>query len=278
MDETKKIQKGAAHPNIDMKGVHKPVSDMRLDEIPKAGKHLLDHTGRSSMGTAARSGNISAAKTHSVLSDIKSMPKPNLPKSEEMDKDDMPHEAGSPEDSAHDVAEEHSSLQEELADLSPEEQAEMLAHLRMLKDKRQLRSPENQEVGMDKADKTKHDRCVEEVSKDPSIDNPHAVCVAAGVEPEKWKKSETDVVKKDFSAKEVALEVLKKAESMYKAKAQEWDDHKTDERLKGSDLSKKREVLNENDIVNAVSQKLTDTSVQRLKQYLAGRKAKKEKK
>lgn len=279
------MKKGAAHPNVDMKGVHKPVSDMTIKEIPKGGRHLLDHTGRSSMGTATRSGNISAAKTHSVLSEMKQMPKPNLPKSEDgMEKDDMPHEAGSPEDSAHDVVEEHSSLQEELADLTPEEQAEMLAHLRMLKDKRELRSPENKAVGadsnspeMDKADKTKHDRCVEEVSKDPSIDNPHAVCVAAGVEPSKWKKSE-GMVKSEYSAAEVALEILKKAESMYKAKSQLWDDHKTDKRIEDLPMAQTREVLNENDIVNAVSQKLTDNSVQRLKQYLAGRKSKKEKK
>lgn len=42
-----------------------------------------------------------------------------------------------------------------------------------------------------KADKeTKHDRCARKVKEsNPNIDNPHAVCIAAGVEPEKWKKS-----------------------------------------------------------------------------------------
>lgn len=42
---------------------------------------------------------------------------------------------------------------------------------------------------IEKAQQTKHDRCVEEVKeKSPEVDNPHAVCVSAGVEPEKWKK------------------------------------------------------------------------------------------
>lgn len=62
-------------------------------------------------------------------------------------KDDAPHPEGSPEDSAHDVVEEGASLKEELDDLSPEEKREMLAHLRTLKGKRNLRSPKNQEVG-----------------------------------------------------------------------------------------------------------------------------------
>lgn len=36
---------------------------------------------------------------------------------------------------------------------------------------------------------TKHDRCARKVAAQGNVDNPHAVCVAAGVEPEKWKKS-----------------------------------------------------------------------------------------
>lgn len=43
---------------------------------------------------------------------------------------------------------------------------------------------------LEKADKSKHDRCVEQVEEqNPDVKNPHAVCVAAGVEPEKWNKS-----------------------------------------------------------------------------------------
>ena len=44
-----------------------------------------------------------------------------------------------------------------------------------------------------KGGKSKHDRCVEGVlESNPDVGNPHAVCVAAGIEPEKWKKSEDD--------------------------------------------------------------------------------------
>lgn len=38
---------------------------------------------------------------------------------------------------------------------------------------------------------TKHDRCVEHVKENsPEVKNPHAVCVAEGVKPSKWNKSE----------------------------------------------------------------------------------------
>lgn len=38
---------------------------------------------------------------------------------------------------------------------------------------------------------TKHDRCVEHVKENsPGVSDPHAVCVAEGVKPSKWKKSE----------------------------------------------------------------------------------------
>lgn len=40
-----------------------------------------------------------------------------------------------------------------------------------------------------KGGKTKHDRCVEHVqANSPDVSNPHAVCVASGVKPDKWKK------------------------------------------------------------------------------------------
>ena len=60
-------------------------------------------------------------------------------------------------------------------------------------------------------EETKHDRCVEEVSQDPSIKNPHAVCVAAGVKPEKWKKSEEFNMDKK-QALETAKALLKAAQ------------------------------------------------------------------
>ena len=64
-----------------------------------------------------------------------------------MNKDDAPHEAGSPEDSAHDVAEEDSSLEDELKDLHPEDRPLLLGHLRTLKDKRKHRSEQNKKIG-----------------------------------------------------------------------------------------------------------------------------------
>ena len=308
-----KIQHGISRAGIKSREAANPSSFEEYDESPKAAKAIH---GR-------------------VLGEIKQMPKPNLPKSEDgMEKDDMPHEAGSPEDSAHDVVEEHSSLQEELADLTPEEQSEMLTHLIMLKDKRQLRSPENQEVGMDKAgDKETPPTHIEGVHK-PLVDkegqyystdkgrssagskaimgtsykrgqvyhgstmNPvkgemaqklsdknigeakqqHHSVLSEMKQMPKPNLPKSEMEKSEYSANEVAIEILKKAESMYKAKAEEWDDHKTDKRIEDLPMAQTREVLNENDIVNAVSQKLTDNSVQRLKQYLEAKKAKKEKK
>lgn len=44
---------------------------------------------------------------------------------------------------------------------------------------------------MQKAEKSKHDRCVEHVKENsPEVKNPHAVCVAEGVKPAKWGKAE----------------------------------------------------------------------------------------
>lgn len=68
---------------------------------------------------------------------------------ESVKKDDAPHAPESPEDSAHDVVEEGSSLKDELESLSSEERAEMLRHLRTLKDKRKHRSEENRKIGED---------------------------------------------------------------------------------------------------------------------------------
>ena len=62
-------------------------------------------------------------------------------------KDDEPHAPGSAKDSAHDIVEEDSDLGEEIKDLSPDERGVMMTHLRSLKDKRKLRSPENREKG-----------------------------------------------------------------------------------------------------------------------------------
>jgi hypothetical protein len=64
-------------------------------------------------------------------------------------KDDAPHEPGSPEDSAHDVVEEGSSLKDEIESLSSEDRDDMLRHLRSLKDKKKHRSEENRKAGED---------------------------------------------------------------------------------------------------------------------------------
>ena len=81
-----KDEKGSSNSIVNSKGIHKPVSDTTLKELKRPGS-LGAHTGRSYMGEAARS-RSSAAKSHSVLNELKSMPKPNLPKSEDMAKDE----------------------------------------------------------------------------------------------------------------------------------------------------------------------------------------------
>ena len=82
-----KDEKGSSNSIVNSKGIHKPVSDTTLKELKRPGS-LGAHTGRSYMGEAARS-RSSAAKSHSVLNELKSMPKPNLPKSEDMAKDEL---------------------------------------------------------------------------------------------------------------------------------------------------------------------------------------------
>lgn len=67
-----------------------------------------------------------------------------------MMKDNMPHPPKSPEDSAHDVAEEKSPLKEELkTQKTSAKRQELLRHLRSLKDSGKLRSKQNQEHGKD---------------------------------------------------------------------------------------------------------------------------------
>jgi hypothetical protein len=68
---------------------------------------------------------------------------------EPVEKDDKPHAPSSPEDSAHDVVEEGSSLADEIKSLSSEDRDDMLRHLRSLKDKKNMRSEENRQAGKD---------------------------------------------------------------------------------------------------------------------------------
>lgn len=62
-------------------------------------------------------------------------------------KDDAPHAPGSPKDTAHDAVEESKGLKIGLKQLGPKGRAQVLTHLRTLKDPKQLRSKANQQVG-----------------------------------------------------------------------------------------------------------------------------------
>lgn len=89
-------------------------------------------------------------KHKEVLSDLKSMPKPGLPKSE-LNKDDKPHPAGSPEERSHAVAEGMVSLPAAVKDLhSHSAKEKFFDHLRTLKDKKQHRSLKNIPLTMKK--------------------------------------------------------------------------------------------------------------------------------
>lgn len=284
------------------KGVHKP--------------HFMAHknTGTSDIGARMVSGQKPskslkeyATKEHErVLSDLKSMPKPNLPKSEEMSKDDMPHEPNSPEDKAHDIVEEGDSIQQALAILdTPEKQKQMFEHLRTLVEQSEHRSEENQEVGqeseegMEKEEKGVHEarygrgagkskagvfahsaKIHEDLGHEMSAEQDRVR--ARSLHREKLNelkdmpkpnlpKSEEGMEKSEYSAREVAIAVLKKAESM----AREWQNSKPEKIMQDSVLSEKRDVVNENDIIDAASQAMTDKSPLRLKAWVEARKAKK---
>lgn len=80
----------------------------------------------------------------STIKDVYST-KPNKQKAP-ISKDDKPHPANSPEDKAHDIAEDGEKLPEALKEVRGDG-AEMLSHLRTLKDKSKHRSPENKKIG-----------------------------------------------------------------------------------------------------------------------------------
>jgi hypothetical protein len=71
--------------------------------------------------------------------------KPNKQKTP-ITKDDKPHPPNSPEDKAHDVAEDGENLKEALKEIRGNG-SEVLSHLRTLKDKSKHRSPENKKAG-----------------------------------------------------------------------------------------------------------------------------------
>jgi hypothetical protein len=78
------------------------------------------------------------------------LPPPAMPPKPDLMKDNQPHPANSPEDKAHDIVEEHQSLKDALSVLSSSDKMKsMFAHLRELKDKKNLRDKENQMVGQE---------------------------------------------------------------------------------------------------------------------------------
>lgn len=61
---------------------------------------------------------------------------------------------------------------------------------------------------------SKHDRCVKDVERNsPDVKNAHAVCVAEGVKPEKWGKSEQPLEKKYEGFKAVEASAAKSGAS-----------------------------------------------------------------
>lgn len=72
----------------------------------------------------------------------------------------------------------------------PKKIAEKMVDVAIKKGEECLKFDKNGQWSIEKAEsETKHDRCAREVKeKSSDVENPHAVCVAAGVEPEKWSK------------------------------------------------------------------------------------------
>lgn len=92
-------------------------------------------------------------------------------------------------------------------------------------------------------------------------------------------KSEEGMAKTEYTPREVAIEVLKKAESILKAKKQDWDDHKVEKnKMVDPFMDETREVVNENDINEEAKMAMYNSSKKRLDSFLAKRKAKKNKK
>lgn len=161
-----------------------------------------------------------------TLSDLKSMPKPNLPKSEEG------------------MAKSHSNLNG-------------MGKLKQFLDKRAQKA--NPDLKQDAALGEKVEQAVEQ----------HEEQVPAHVQKPELAKSE-------YSPREAAIEVLKKAESILKAKKEEWDTQEVKKNtMVDPALTEERQVVNENDINNEARQQEVDTSKKRLNEYLAKRKAKK---
>ena len=123
-------------------------------------------TSRYEIESTGRPTDVARASHKKVLSDIKSMPKPNLGKAE------YPRS-------------EHQKIYD------AKTQAAQEAYLKTPEGEKQRQIDNQKRIDAQKVKKaeSKHDRCVESVEQSsPEVENPHAVCVARGVTPRKWKK------------------------------------------------------------------------------------------
>lgn len=82
-------------------------------------------------------------KTEKGAKFLKYMKSCSMKKSWGLKKDDKPHEPGTPEHAAHEVAEHGDSIKEHAEKMPAAEAKEMMGHLRTLKDPSEHRSPEN---------------------------------------------------------------------------------------------------------------------------------------
>lgn len=104
-------------------------------------------------------------------------------------------------DEEKDESEEHKAKIAEKASKSKEEIADEDKDIKQKIDEATEKPEKKEKKSFEKSEKiekeeSKHDRCARKVKeKNPEVENPHAVCVSAGVEPEKWQKGE---LKKDI--------------------------------------------------------------------------------
>lgn len=178
-----------------------------------------------------------------VLSDLKSMPKPNLPKSEE-------------------------------ADMAKEEKGVHLPHLAdydggSKKGGQSIAGDQSRMMSATKNNKGDMTRSSYR-HKDNAMDSHKQVLSDLKAIPK------PNLTKSEYSPREAAIEVLKKAESILKAKKLEWDEQKVEKnKMVDPSLMEERQVANQNDIDQEYQQELIDTSKERLNKFLAKRKAKK---
>lgn len=126
------------------------------------------------------------------LNELKSMPKPNLPKSEEIQKSEHLDKKESEDRYYVDTKKRDKDGRVTIYD--KERDIEFKAKLKEESDieKGEIKKEENcSSCGQMHKKETKFDRCVEHVKEQsPKVKSPEAVCVSQGVKPEKWNKNE----------------------------------------------------------------------------------------